>query len=717
MRLLHKKLLAMLLIACILTTQLVSAAPPETSKKGDDPGESAFPSIEQLFNGRNNSPYLTIYRNNYYLDMKSQSIFKGMDAMEGSISNALANILFKVQVYLTYLLVVIVYYAFEISFFELFSQIFNAIIGELRIAIYDELVLTVIVLLGLFYLIKLMSDQKTQIWMAILQTVVVMAVAFYFLTNPASFLQKVDKLSEDASKQILAGTYKAAEMGSNPDSAVMIVCNDIWMMFVHRPWQLLEFGNVALAEREEAKVLSLPVGSELRKKYVNDFAKDEVHFTSDWGVKRVGFMLLYLLPMLLMFIGIALMSLLILAYQALAIIVAMFGVFIFLLAMIPWFGWRTVQAWATKVIGYGCIKIFISFMLAIIFAFNTAIFKLSDTYGWFVVMILQLVIAAVILWKREEFFGLMTLLRTVPKGANAVNKQMSKDARIEGRISDAAKDMTLRKNTERYSKQIRTEDDSLETSEGGYRTARDTTEQRERYKGRRSSSASAGTSTETYYTEELYKDGSTSEVDSGSASLKSLMKYAEEILEKQYEASKQASEEKAQKLGKEPEYTPFVQQVMNRESMNIPRFESRELSAVINELRKVLSAGGKPEDLYKKEAYKIADQKVERPANVIELKINGERMVVNKDSGAQNAPEDMSKLYVQEFNTDYNKNYDPRFMENLIRRYGKEQVRTILDKMREQQIRKGNIKNPAGYLTESLRNSVRETVRKDKAVR
>ncbi len=688
-----------------------------------DPANSAFPSIEEIFGGKNKNPYLTKYKDNYYLDMVELSGFEAIKNPESAV-NILANILFKVQYYLGYFLVTILYYSFELDIYGMFSPMINAITGEMKIALFDELSTLGIVLLGLYYCIKTIQDQKTQVWVAIIQTVLLVALALAFFANTATLLQGVDDISKDLSQKVLAGTYRATNQGDDPETAVIAASNDVWMMFVHQPWQLLEFGDLEVAEEKEDEILSLSPDSAARKDIIEDLSKDGDLFGSKWGVIRVGFMLLYLVPMAIMFVIMIALCLLILGYQFLTMLYALFGVFIFIIALIPFFGPKVVGNWGSKILGSGLIKVIISFVMAILFAFNRALFKLSGTYGWIVVLFIQLVVAVMIVIKRKTFLEMITNMRMTVQNGN-MNRQLKRDINLESRINEYTNRVGIRRNS--GYKDYADDEWSETTDKDGVVFTRANASRNDANIGRNDKGlnniADKSTAVDTIPNQiesgmvEIKSDFG-SNIDNVNESLKSLTKKAEQLLERKYEDEKIEAEEKANKAGKEPEYSQFVRKVQTREALGAQRFENREITAVVNSIQRAQKSGGTVDDVYKGSLRNTEVQEVSRPQSIesveqtIKLQMDSQESTnLDKNEAYKVIQESIAKELTKEFNEDYGKQYDKAFFEELIKRYGKENIRLMLKRMKEVQTREGKeINNPAGYLTTSLKNNKRDKV-------
>lgn len=709
----------LILVTCLTFVQGVTA-----TAATKDPVSAALPKLTEFLETKN--PYLTRYRSNYYLDIKEiegfEAIRHPMMAMSASI-NMLANIIFTMQQAMTWLLIVIIYYSFELDIYQLFSSLISSIIGEMKIALFDELSLMAIVLLGLYYCIKMISDQKTQVWIAIIQTVVIVALAMTFYVNNVELLRGMDYFSQEISKSVLTGTYKASNQGDTPETAVIAIANDVWMMFVHNPWQVMEFGDVDLAEEQQERILSLPPGSEERQAIIEELAESQGVFTPSWGPKRVGFMLIYIIPMFIMYVILLIISLLVLGYQFLTMFYFTAGIFVFILALIPFFGIKIIGNWAAKVVSSGFIKVIICFLLAVIFAFNAGLFKLIKELGWFGVLVLQLLIAGIIVWKRQSFFEMITNSRMILR-TGSVGKSFKKDANLEyeayqqsGKLTGVAK-RNLRKlspfrvveenEQERDDESVRKHNKSI--TKESKNLSRNESMNRGVYTAKTAEGFDGGLSS-------IEKEQYNQELSHINENMRALTKKAEELLERRFQDEKQEAEEKAGRLGKNPEYSDFVKRVQTRENLGAERFDTREITMVANALKRVLDAGGTPEDVYKGSMRDETSEKINRPEslesveNTLRVQIGSEQIDLDRKEAYKVADDTAALGFKEEFNTRYNKQYDSVFFKQLVERYGQKNVRFMLDRMQQVETKGNMIQNPAGYLITGLKNNERDHVR------
>ncbi len=686
-----KKIKYILLLIMMITILII---PKSTVYASEDANPSAemIPKIEDLYNYKDNK-YFTDYKGNYYLDLKDVAI-KGM---VGKFLNGGANLLFEIEVLLTQVMAAIIYYTFELSIFDLFSGPINVIVKNLKIGIFDEFALLCISFLGIYYIFKMVKNQKTQVVMAVVKTICVLVIALMFFRQPAEMLKGVDNLSKGIGQAALEGTYKATMDGKTSDSATEAITTNLWVMFVHKPWQVLEFGSTKFAKEYEDEILRLLPESEERQDIINEIAEDDIHFQPSLGLKRLAIMVVYFLVFLALAAVIIAFCFLIIGYQFLMLIYAVMGPLVLLLALIPSFGLNTVKSWAGKIISYGSMKAVLSLIMAVLFSFLISTYELTDKYGILIVSLIQIALLGMVWYKRESlldgFLKFASATREVPS-PNNVNRLIRHDVSIENGI----------RNWNRKRQELRNDSNS-----GYYGTNNRSHDEldKESYNGSKKPTYNiAKTNTQGSskgYTEGDYEfeSGDGNRIGSINNNLNESRKMAEEILEERYRNSKKQSEEKAQTLGKDPEYSNWVKTVMNREEMNLPKFEEREKQAIVNQIKQAEAMGIGIKDIETIDEKEDNDRYIKRPSEIVidrpsEIKVTEQpRKLSNKEA---------SKQYVNTFNSTFDKKYNDNFMESLVTSYGQESVGTVISDM--VRINEENkIKNPAGYLMKSLNNN------------
>lgn len=539
-------------------------------------------------------------------------------------TNTLANVIFNVQKGLAYLLILAFYYAFEFSFFDWFKDLVEMFIGNMYTQLYNNVSIIILSCMGFYFFIKTLQRQTIQVWIAFFQTVVILALAIFYFTHPVQVITQVENGTKEISKMVLAGTSTGGKTGT---AATIKASNEIWDVFVHKPWVYLEFGNKTLAEQQTAKVLSMSPGKE-RTSLFKDLEKRGLFSSTNMGVKRLGFEIMYLIPMLVSFLILAALCLLVLGFQFLTIIIFLFGVIVFVLALIPSIGPKVLGNWILKVAAAAGTKIILVFFLSMLIAFNSALFTHAEEKGWLVTLLLQLIIYVIIYLKRNDFIDMFMVMKQTIQNPAAANRIVARAGEGmyalpgEMRRSYANRHMRRREEPEERPSTMYDNFESSEreeSSEGSYgNSASGKTYERIIVEAPESSKSFEDT------VNDYDNDGIVDSMEKGGSNhpgsqnnnyeMKQLLKRAEEVLQKQVEILKQEAEIKARRKGTDPEYDPRVRKAETREKMNLPRFESKEIQSMAKQIERVERAGGNANDLVKSKHVEI-----ERPKNVISI--------------------------------------------------------------------------------------------------
>ncbi|MGN9163422.1 CD3337/EF1877 family mobilome membrane protein [Clostridium sulfidigenes] len=669
-----------LLIGLIISMLIIPKNVVYASESAN-PSAEMIPKLEDLYNYKDNK-YFTDYKGNYYLDLKDV-VIKGQ---VGKFLNGGANVLFELEVLLTQVLAAVIYYTFELSIFDLFSGPIDTIVKNLKIGIFDEFALVCISFIGIYYIFKMIKNQKTQVLMTMAKMICILVLALVFFRQPTAMLKGVDSLSKGIGQAALEGTYKATMDGKSSSSATESITTNLWLMFVHKPWQVLEFGSTSMAEEYEDEILRLSPDSDERQDIINEIAEDDVHFQPNLGLKRLGIMILYFAIFIVLAAVIIAFCFLIIGYQFLMLIYAIAGPLALLLALIPSFGFNTVKSWGGKIIGYGSMKAVLSLIIAVLFSFLISTYELTDKYGILMVSLIQIALLGIVWYKRESlldgFLKFASATKEIPS-AQSLNRAFRQDMSIENGIRDwnrRRQQLRDKNNNEYYET---TTGESNKSSNSPYN------------KSQKSQKGNNRDFNKGYHE---FESGRENRVD---GNLNESRKIAEEILEERYRNLKHQSEDRAQALGKDPEYSNWVKTVMNREEMNLPKFDEREKQAVVNQIKWNEARGINIKDIEGVEEKEDINKYIKRPSG-IEVDRPSEVEVIEQPKKLSNR--EASMQYVNTFNSTFDKGYNNEFMESLVTSYGQENVGTVINDM--VRINEQNkIKNPAGYLMKSLNNN------------
>jgi hypothetical protein len=226
---------------------------------------------------------------------------------------------------------------------------------------------------------------------------------------------------EDLSNEISTKMIETSDINkdSHKDSkAITVLANGLWDEYVHKPWRILEFGNEKIADDYQDKVLQYSPDNELRADLVKKIEDRTELNTKRIAIKRLGFMFMYFIPMLVNLALMLALCIAIIGFQFLTVFIFLLGIFVFMVALHPAYGMTVVKKWGLKIFGVASMKIVFSFILMVMLVFNQAIFEYAKDEGWVMALFLQLIIYLIVYIKRVDIFSMFRQAKDVAISPN-----------------------------------------------------------------------------------------------------------------------------------------------------------------------------------------------------------------------------------------------------------------------------------------------------------
>lgn len=368
------------------------------------------------------------YRGNYYIDCAKTSFFKNIGPSFFSLLN---NLVFSAIKGLGDWNAAIIKFSLSADLFEIVDDLISPLFAAIHKYIFNGFSLTLIVLAGMYFIVLLAKQNMMGIISGIVSLVAVVALAGAFFLYPMDILTTANDLSVELSASVLDAPYES--IGETDDAGNLSTAEKaeivVWNTLVHRPWQIIEFGDVETAERYERTILGMACDTEERQDYVQNMYEEKGLFapTSSYQLERLSMGLLLLLFDAVVFAVMAIFCVLIIGYQFFAILLALLGTFIFLMALLPRYGLKLLGNWAVKILSTMAIRIVLIFFLTIIFVIMGYVYGLTGTYGVIPVLFLMVSIIAIIALKRNELLGLFS---GYDQPTGFVNKMLNADGNI-----------------------------------------------------------------------------------------------------------------------------------------------------------------------------------------------------------------------------------------------------------------------------------------------
>jgi cation transport ATPase len=258
-----------------------------------------------------------------------------------------------------------------------------------------------------------------EFWTGIVKVVFVVAIGTFYYTNPLMLANGVEKASNELTNMIVktstdAKTKSEKAQGKEKNdkkTAITYIANDLWEQYVHKPWRILEFGDNKAADKWENDILKK--SPDEREGIIKDMEADTGVKTEAMVTKRLGFMIMYLIPVAINIILMGIFCVIIIGLQFVVMLVFILGIFVFMVALIPSFGIETLKKWGMSIAFLSGTKLIMAFMLMLILAFNSALYSYAQEEGWVYALMLQLAMYIALYLFRHKVFYIFAMAKEV----------------------------------------------------------------------------------------------------------------------------------------------------------------------------------------------------------------------------------------------------------------------------------------------------------------
>ncbi|WP_324825083.1 CD3337/EF1877 family mobilome membrane protein [Sinanaerobacter sp. ZZT-01] len=545
-----------------------------------------------------NEDYFINYRDNYQLDTEKMSVFKNIGSV---ICDLFSNILFAIQVLLAKVTISLFSFSLSSNIAVMLGGFLEPFIIAMRGSMWDTFAAIGIVFAAFLLLLKMMQNRTAQAFSSMVALVFIIMLAFAFYAYPIKLLEGVDTVTSGVCETVMEGPYKET-VGGKTGEAKGKAASLCWNLLVHQPWQVLEFGSVKMAERHEAEILKLTPDSEQRKDAVEKLAKSDQLFSKSFGyqVGRLVTAIILLMFTLLLMIILMVFSVLIIGYQFLVLVYLLLGIFVFLVALLPNFGLPLVKRWGGRIISISFVRILVVFFLSMTLVFMEVIYKFSDEYGLITSIFLILVIVASIWFERFRLLNLFSSFQS--NNSVQMPQSMNKALDQDFNAVNSSRQMWRKMHNQTVDEQSETR---IPESTGKMRTET-------------VGSRFGGVETPNINRISDSMRDSSENMTTAVNDMGRYFRQAEELLQKQYEISKEKTEDNADRKQDDVEYGNFVKRTDSIRKSGGDHFDQRDVSAVAHILRSTEMQGGNIKNVVAdgQAIYWDKKKEVKRPTNL-----------------------------------------------------------------------------------------------------
>lgn len=284
---------------------------------------------------------------------------------------------------------------------------------------YAGFLLLIILVVGAYVAYTgIIKRETTKAVRAVLNMVLIFVLSGAVIAYAPDCVKRLNEFSEDVSTASLTVGTKIVMPGaqSSGGDSVSLIRDSLFSIQVKQPWLLLQFGDTDTEALGEDRVESLLSASpsenngENRENVVKTEIEDNgnTNLTITKTVNRLGTVFFLFLFNIGISVFVFLLTGMMIFSQVLFIIYVMFLPVSFVLSMVPTFEGSSRRA-VIKLFNTILARAGITLVITVAFSVSTMLYRISDTYPFFIIAFLQVVLFAGTYFKLGDLLSLFSL--------------------------------------------------------------------------------------------------------------------------------------------------------------------------------------------------------------------------------------------------------------------------------------------------------------------
>ena len=377
------------------------------------------------------------YRDNYIFDIEETSVIHFNYLMV----NGIANVLFAAIRTISFATVTLFYWAIKFDVGELFGGQINGIQQALKDTVFEPLLLLACAACMAAVAVKLLKRDTVGGLTEMAKIVLVVALSTFVVLKSDAALSFATNITKEVSLDALAGVNDSGGLSGDVDDFAAQAAGVLWVDLVHEPWKTVEFMHERVDDGTVEAFLSTG-DADQRAELVEDMEGSKC-FKMTVGFERLGFLMIYLIPCLAKYLLFMIVAGVLMLFQVLAVFYLILAPVMLLLFLFAGYE-RILTAWLKKILETQVMILVVTFMLALLIRTDVFLFEKADEWGWFIVLLAQIIIGAGLFLNRGRIIELLSAVqRGTATPRYAVNRM-----RMGGNIS------TMQKNAAASGKRI-----------------------------------------------------------------------------------------------------------------------------------------------------------------------------------------------------------------------------------------------------------------------
>ncbi|MBO5093474.1 MAG: hypothetical protein J6C33_03835 [Lachnospiraceae bacterium] len=366
------------------------------------------------------------YRDNYILDIEETGALQ----IHWEAINGVANAIFAGIRTISYATVSLFYWAIDFNMGEIFGDKLNSIQSALKDTIFEPLFSLACAACLATLITKVLKSDIVGSVMEVFKIILVVILSMLVILKSDSVLSLATDVTKEVSVDALASVNDSMELSGNVEDFAAEAAGVLWLDLVHEPWKTVEFMHSDLADNLTDELLTKSDAEE-RADLVAEH-EDEKCFQMTIGFERVGFLIIYLFPCLAKCILYIVIAGALIIFQALAVLYLLLAPLMLLLFLFAGYE-RILTSWLRKLLETQVMILVIMLMLSLLIRIDTFFFDLSSRYGWFVSLLMQIIVGVGLFMNRSKVFS---FLDTVQRGT-ATPRYAANRLRMGGNLNNS----------------------------------------------------------------------------------------------------------------------------------------------------------------------------------------------------------------------------------------------------------------------------------------
>ena len=387
------------------------------------------------------------YRSNYNLDSEKLG---GISDWLNIAMNGLANLVFYLQILLSWLGVSIFNLCFEANITNAFSDILTSVSTSLHNGVFNKFYMIMFMVSLISILIYFAKRNFAAVFSHILVVALIVSLSVIIKSdNARTFIVETTSFSREIGES-LVNSLVGSQSSVNEDVNTNEIVGSLWSNLVHKPWMILEFDGKYDVNDESSdsegmkaskKILSQKQSSDEREKVFEELGVKNISYSG----RVASTVILFLITLIKLMILIAI-SVVQVFMQIMGISIILIAPFMLLMAIVPFFGGLNLIKWlGEKYLGVQVTIVLLSFIIGVLLLIDsvTLTFFMNLGASFPIALMIQSVCwIMVIVFRKQLIFSFAKLQRRI-NGNIGATRVLSKTLDKETELANKAKDKVV----------------------------------------------------------------------------------------------------------------------------------------------------------------------------------------------------------------------------------------------------------------------------------